>query len=158
MQTSTGANGWARRLVTSAVMLVGLYDVIVGAILLGSAVPWWAHGPGTSWLVLGETLRDAAPPDATLGLFRRMGAFSLHAGACTIVWAALGHRQPRLMSALFVTYAITGMGFAITDATFFDGTPYLYAKRVIGAVFMSALLCHFWLRARGTETVPSSGA
>jgi hypothetical protein len=138
----------ARRLITAAVMVVGIYDVVVGAIMLGSSTPWWAHGPGTSWITLGATIEAALPPDATLGLFRRMGAFSLHAGVCTIVWAALGHREPRLMSALFITYAITGMGFAITDATYFDGTPYLLGKRVIGAVFFAALLGHFWLRTR----------
>lgn len=141
--------GWASRLVTAAVMLVGLYDVVVGAIMLASDTPWIAHGPGTGWMALGESLGAVAPPDATLGLFRRMGAFSLHAGASTIVWAALGHRRPALMSALFVTYAITGMGFAITDAAFFEGTMYLLGKRVIGAVFFAALVGHFWMRRKG---------
>ena len=93
-------------------------------------------------------MESSVPPDAVLGLLRRMGAFSLHAGVCTIVWAALGHTRPSLMSALFVTYALTGMGYAITDATFFPGTAYRVGKRVIGAIFFAALVAHFWSRRR----------
>ncbi len=150
MQTS--ASVVLRRCITGAVVLVGMYDVAIGLYLLASATPWLAHGPGTPWIGLGAQLVDAAPPDATLGLFRRMGAFSLHAGACTIVWALLGHRRPALQTALFLTYAVSGMGFAITDAAFFPDTSYRIAKHIIGTIFFAALLAHFWLRRRETAS------
>jgi hypothetical protein len=147
MQT-TATSVVLRRCITGAVVSVGIYDVVVGLYLLASSTPWLAHGPGTAWVALGAQLVDAMPPDATLGLFRRMGAFSLHAGVCTIVWAILGHRRPALQTALFLTYAVTGAGFAITDAAFFPDTPYRIAKHIIGTIFFVALLAHFWQRRR----------
>lgn len=143
-------NAMLRRCVTGAVVSVGIYDVVVGIYLLASNTPWLAHGPGTAWITLGAQLIDAVPPDPTLGLLRRMGAFSLHAGVCTIVWAILGHRRPALQTALFLTYALTGASFALTDAAFFPDTPYRIAKHIIGTVFFVALLAHFWLRRRET--------
>lgn len=147
---NAGTNEVVRRCITSAVVAVGIYDVVVGLYLLASNTPWLGHGPDTSWITLSAQLVDAVPPDATLGLFRRMGAFSLHAGVCTIVWAILGHRRPALQTALFLTYAGSGMGFALTDAAFFPDTPYRIAKHVIGTIFFVALLAHFWQRRRET--------
>lgn len=146
----TSVSGVLRRWITGAVVLVGIYDVAVGAYLLLSSTPWLAHGPGTPWVTLATQLANAAPPDATLGLLRRMGAFSLHAGVCTIVWAMLGHRRPALQTALFLTYMATGVGFAVTDAAFFPDTPYRIAKHVIGTIFFVALLAHFWLCSERT--------
>ena len=137
---------WGPRLVTAAVMLVGAYDVLVGAVLLASSTPWIAHGPDTPWIALGATLHGAPLDVAAVGLFRRMGAFSLHAGVCTIVWAALAARRPSLQTAQFCTYLATGMGFALTDARYFAGTPYLMGKHIIGAVFFAAFLGHLAIR------------
>src|SRR4051812_41117248 len=117
-------------LVTGVLIGIGIYDIAVGVLMLSSSTPWMAHGPGTSWIALGETLRSAPAGDPVMGLFRRMGAFSLHAGVCTIVWASLGHRRPWLQTALFLTYLSTGIAFAVTDAAYFAGTPYLAVKRV----------------------------
>jgi len=137
---------WGPRLVTAAVMLVGVYDVLVGGVLLASSTPWIAHGPGTAWIALGATLQSAPLDVATVGLFRRMGAFSLHAGVCTIVWAGLAVRRPWLQTAQFFTYLATGIGFALTDAQYFAGTPYLMGKHIIGTVFFAAFLGHLALR------------
>lgn len=137
---------WGPRLVTAAVMLVGAYDVVVGGVLLASSTPWIAHGPDTAWIALGATLHGAPLDVGTVGLFRRMGAFSLHAGVCTIVWAALAVRRPSLQTAQFFTYLATGVGFALTDARYFAGTPYLLGKHLIGSVFVAAFLGHLALR------------
>lgn len=128
--------------ITAVLVGIGLYDVLVGGWLLASSHPFLAHGPDTPWLTLADAVEQASPPNATLGLFRRLGAFSLHAGVCTIVWAALAHRRPWLRTALFGTYALTGGAFGATDAAYFPNTPYLHLKHAIGAFFVVALLAH----------------
>jgi hypothetical protein len=135
----------AAGLVTAIVVLVGIYDIAIGGVMLLAPEPWLAHGPGTGWIALGAQLAGD-PSDPTLGLFRRMGAFSLHAGVCTVVWSLLAHRRLWLQSALFATYLTTGMGFALTDARFFADTTYLTVKHGIGTAFFVAFLLHLWLR------------
>jgi hypothetical protein len=128
---------------TCVLVAIGLYDVVIGVVLLASASPWVAHGPDTAWMALGASLQGAPLPELTLGLFRRMGAFSFHAGVATCVWAALGHRRPTVRSAQLITYLLTGLAFGVTDATFFPGTPYLLMKRIIGVAFTAAFVAHF---------------
>ncbi|MCB9781198.1 MAG: hypothetical protein H6742_21710 [Alphaproteobacteria bacterium] len=119
--------------------IIGLYDVAVGAFMLLADHPGLAHGPGTLWV--------QAPDDAlTLSLFRRTGAFSLHAGVAMLVWSALGRTRPPVLLALLLTCAVTGMGFAWTDATFFADTPYRVVKQALGGVFGLALLAHVGAR------------
>lgn len=127
---------------TLVLVAIGIYDVAIGLVLLASATPWVAHGPGTSWMAMGASLGGGPLSDVTLGLFRRIGAFSLHSGAVTVVWAALGHAHPRVRTAQFVTYSLTGLAFGATDAAFFPGTAYLLAKRLIGVAFFGALVAH----------------
>lgn len=141
---------WLARAVTAVVCLVGLYDIAIGAYMLWAATPHAAHGPGTVWEALGPVMARggdggalAVGVEATL---RRMGAFSLHAGVVTCVWAAYAYARPGVRTALFLTYVVTGMGFFTTDSRFFADTDYHHMKQWIGHAFTAAMLLHFWGR------------
>ena len=112
---------------------------------LGKAVadaPELAHGDDTVWAGLDAS---AAGVHAAL---RRLGAFSLHSGAVTLVWTALAYRRPALRTWLLFTYLVTGLGFAWTDATYFAGTRYYLMKQILGGLFAAAMVVHFAARWR----------
>jgi uncharacterized protein YjeT (DUF2065 family) len=129
--------------VVAIVAAVGLLDVVTGFWLLVSPTPWTAHGPGTVWLQAPD-LVARAPEAASLidALFRRTGAFSLHAGVVTIVAAWLGRRHRTLMTGLLVVWMIDGLAFFLTDRAAFAGTTYLVAKQVIGSAWALAFVVH----------------
>jgi hypothetical protein len=129
--------------VAAIVAAVGLLDVVTGLWLLASPTPWTAHGPDTVWLQ-APAIIARAPEAAPLidALFRRTGAFSLHAGVVTIVGAWLGRRHRALMTGLLVVWMIDGLAFFVTDRAAFEGTPYLLAKQVIGGAWALALVVH----------------
>jgi hypothetical protein len=122
---------------------VGLLDVTTGCWLLFSSTPWTAHGTDTVWMRAPAVL-SSAPDAAPLveSLFRRMGAFSLHAGVVTLASAVLGRRHPRLMTGVLVLWMVVGLAFFLTDRAAFAGTPYLGAKQVIGGFWSLALVVH----------------
>lgn len=130
---------WGDTLAASLLGLIALYDIGIGLFMLLSPTPGLAHGPGTLWVGL--------PDDpATQSLLRRLGAFSLHAGVAMGVWAALGRSRPPVLLGLLCTCALTGLGFAWTDRSFFADTPYLAVKNGLGAVFALAFLAHLGAR------------
>jgi hypothetical protein len=71
-----------------------------------------------------------------------MGAFSLHTGVITAVWAWMARSEPRWLTALLVTYTITGLAFFATDRAYFRGTGYFVGKQVLGALWAAALVGH----------------
>ena len=77
-------------------------------------------------------------------LFDRIGAFSLHAGLASIVWCATAWRNRKAMSALLLTYLVTGLAFFSSDLRYFAGTTYFVVKQVLGAFWMFAIILHFW--------------
>ncbi len=77
---------------------------------------------------------------AVASLYRRLGAFSLHAGVMTIVFAGVGARHRPTLTALLVGYTLTGLAFFATDHAYFRGTPYFAVKQVFGALWMLALV------------------
>ncbi len=132
------------RFVWIVLSLIGLYDLAVGAWLLTAAEPWRAHGPDTLWQATPELLAQIpASTNVFESLYRRMGAFSLHAGAVTVVWAFLARSNRPLRTALLVTYTLTGLGFGYTDGLFFAGTAYAQVKHLIGGLWVAALIVHF---------------
>lgn len=137
-----------RLAVLGTIGLVATWDLGVGAYLLASSEPWRAHGPGTLWSE--NALLAALPP--VMSLYRRLGAFSLYAGAMTLVFAAVGHRHRPTLTALLFGYAITGLGFFATDTTYFKGTPYYALKQVFGALWSVAIVLHLLEGRRQAST------
>lgn len=139
-----------QHVVAAIVILVGLYDAGIGLFMLFSQSPHLAHGASTLWAHVPE----AAGPQTNVvlaSLFARMGAFSLHAGAATIVWCATAWRNRRAMSALLLTYLVTGMAFFASDVRYFAGTPYFVVKQTLGGLWMFAVALHFWPRRDGAN-------
>lgn len=122
---------------------VGLLDVVTGGWLLFSATPWTAHGPQTVWMNAPAVLSSSSDAGALVeALFRRMGAFSLHAGVVTMASALLGRKHRALMTGVLVLWMIDGLAFFATDRAAFVGTPYFLAKQVIGGFWALALVVH----------------
>lgn len=129
--------------VVAVVAAVGLLDVVTGGYLLFSSTPWLAHGPDTVWLRAPEVVSTSAQAALlVVALFRRTGAFSLHAGMVTIAGAVLGRRDRRLMTGLLVLWMIDGVAFFATDRATFAGTPYLVAKQIVGTAWALAFAWH----------------
>jgi hypothetical protein len=136
----------ARAFVVVVALSVGLYDTVVGLVMLFSDAPWLAHGPDTVWTHAADRLgADAALATALRASWARIGAFSLFAGVSTLAWLSRALRDPKLLRMLLIVYAVAGLGFAVSDAAWFAGTPYLTMKRVIGAAWMLALAAQFWV-------------
>ncbi|MDX2009444.1 MAG: hypothetical protein SFW67_04605 [Myxococcaceae bacterium] len=135
---------------------VAVLDIGTGLYLLGSSTPWQAHGPATRWASAPEVA--ALSPAATGlldSLYRRLGAFSLHAGVVTLVGAVLGARNRRLMGGLLVLWMVNGLAFFFTDRAAFAGTPYFAFKQIVGTAWALAAVWHFVgpvLAARRTGT------
>jgi len=124
--------------VLAIIAVVALWDIAVGAFLLGSSEPWRAHGPGTLW---ADASALVVVP-AVVSLYRRLGAFSLHAGVMTLVFAAIGMRHRPTLTALLFGYTLTGLAFFATDNAYFRGTPYFLVKQVFGALWTLAIVIH----------------
>jgi hypothetical protein len=129
------------------VFLVAIADVLVGLYLLVSRTPWLAHGSAGPWAEDGPTLASGDTRRFSESLLRRMGAFSFHTGAATAVWAWMARAEPRWLTTLLVTYAITGVAFFATDRAYFKGTRYFVYKQVLGGLWAAALVTQ--LLARG---------
>ena len=129
-----------RAFVLAVVILVALWDIAIGARMLLSSEPWLAHGRDTAWSNAGAL--SAVP--AVQSAFQRIGAFSLHAGVSTLVFAALGAKYRPLLTALLFTYAITGLAFFLNDWTYFRGTPYFIVKQLFGALWAAAIVVHVY--------------
>jgi hypothetical protein len=87
------------RPVVALLLAIGLLDIVVGAWLLLSAEPWIAHGRGTLWLQAPALLEAHAEARSLLmSLFRRVGAFSLHAGVVMAALAIVGLRDRRVLT------------------------------------------------------------
>jgi hypothetical protein len=131
-------------IVVLVVAAVGVLDVVTGLWLLFGSTPWTAHGPESLWLMAPDVASTHPSGTALLdSLFRRLGAFSLHAGVVTFVGALLGARDRRLMGGLLVLWMVNGLAFFSTDRAAFSGTPYFAFKQVIGAVWALAAVWHF---------------
>lgn len=140
--------GVRRNAVLAIVCLVALYDVITGLRMLLSPEPWRAHGDSV-WSNAGPAAAQLdGIGELTMSLFRRVGAFSLHAGVVALVWAWLGRSDRRVLSALLLTYLATGVGFFATDAAYFRGTRYFLLKQAFGALWAVAAALHFAPRPR----------
>lgn len=129
-----------RAFVLAVIVLVALWDLAIGARMLLSAEPWLAHGRDTVWSNAGAL--GAVP--GVVSAFRRLGAFSLHAGIVTLVFAAIGAKHRPTLTALLFTYAITGLVFFATDASYFRGTPYFFAKQFFGVLWAAAIAAHLY--------------
>ena len=137
-----------RAFVFAVIVVVALWDVAIGARMLLLPEPWFAHGRDTAW---GNASALGAVP-AVQSAFQRIGAFSLHAGISTLVFAAIGSKYRPLLTALLFTYAITGLGFFLNDTTYFKGTPYFYVKQVFGALWVAAIAAHLYDGRRAAVT------
>ena len=129
--------------VAAIVILVALYDVVVGLLMIFGPSPNLAHGSATLWAHAPE----AAGPEGRLvlaSLFARLGAFSLHAGIVSIAWCATAWRNRRAMGVLLVTYLVTGLAFFASDVRYFAGTPYFMVKQIFGGLWVLAVLMNFW--------------
>jgi hypothetical protein len=140
---------WARIVVVVVVCFVALLDVATGVWLLFGEEPWRAHGDDTVWTAAAARLgTDPALDAALMSLWHRVGAFSVFAGASTLVWLWHGWRDRRILTTLLVTYLVVGTAFGLADARWFSGTPYHLFKQAIGAAWVSALGLHLWNRPR----------
>ena len=134
-----------QHVVAGIVIIVGLYDVVVGLFMLFSPSPYLAHGPNTVWSYTPQAA-DSQIRVLLSSLFARIGAFSLHAGVASIVWCATAWRNRKSMGALLLTYLVTGLAFFSSDSRYFAGTTYFAVKQVLGALWMLAIVLHFWPR------------
>jgi hypothetical protein len=134
-----------QRVVAGIVIIVGLYDVSIGLFMLFSPSPFLAHGPNTVW-TYDPRMADSQIRILLASLFDRIGAFSLHAGLASIVWCATSWRNRKAMSALLLTYLVSGLAFVSSDLRYFAGTTYFVVKQVLGAFWMLAIILHFWHR------------
>lgn len=125
--------------VLSVVLLVAVFDVSVGIRLLTSKRPYEVNGPGTLWSRGGPA---AFEQDERLAgsVFQRLGAFSLHTGVATTVWALSCLDRPSSLLALLGTYTLTGLAFFRGDRAYFAGTRYFTLKQVLGGLWSAALV------------------
>jgi hypothetical protein len=130
--------------VLAIVLVVAAYDVVTGVRLLTSPAPWLVNGSDTLWARATPLVEGGEPARLVASMYARLGAFSLHAGVGTAVWAALGRRHRPALTALLVTYLVTGLAFFRGDTTYFQGTNYFVLKQIFGALWVIALILHFW--------------
>jgi hypothetical protein len=139
----------AQAFVAIVVGSVAIFDLVTGFWLLFSPEPWLVNGADTVWTAAASEVVDQGPlAETLLSMWRRIGAFSVFAGVTTLVWLARGTRHPSTLTTLLIVYTVAGLAFGYTDATFFDGTPYLTTKRVIGGFWFVALGAHLWGRRK----------
>ena len=138
--------------VAAIVIMVGAYDAAIGLFMLFSSSPYAAHGVNTVWTVAPQ-VTDPATRVLLASLFARVAAFSLHAGVASIVWCATAWRNRNAMSALLLTYLMTGLAFLFFDSRYFAGTTYFVIKQALGALWMLAIALHFLPRQRKRAVV-----
>jgi hypothetical protein len=130
--------------VLGVIFLIALFDSVVGLSLLLSKEPYRVNGRSSLWAQRTPELWNGEAGPLLHSLYRRMGAFSFHAGVATAVWAWFGRNEPHLLTALLVTYTLTGIGFFVNDQRYFRGTTYFLVKQVFGALWAAALLVHIF--------------
>jgi hypothetical protein len=135
-------------LVLAVIFGVAALDVVVGLWLLASPRPFDVNGARTLWASSGPGAFSADPALAR-SLFSRLGAFSLHTGVATTVWALSTLERPDLRLVLLLTYALTGAAFLHGDRRDFAGTRYFAMKQGIGVLWSAALIAQIVLVARG---------
>jgi len=138
-----------RLLVLLAILVVALFDVAVGVRLLASRRPYLAHGGRGPWAERTPPLWSGQSEVLLRSLYRRIGAFSLHTGVVTAVWAWVARDDAGWLTVLLVTYTITGLAFFANDRAFFRGTRYFAVKQVLGALWAAALVGQLWVWRHG---------
>lgn len=144
----------ARLFAVVVVALVATYDGATGVYMLTSKTPFLAHGDDTVWTRGAAELSGSALSQAARASWARLGAFQLFAGISTWVWLLRGWKEPRVLTTLLVVYVVAGLGFGLTDGAWFDGTPYLVVKRVVGVLWVLALAAQLWSRRRERAVDP----
>lgn len=130
--------------VLGIVLVVAAYDAATGIRLLASPEPELVNGADTLWARATPLVAGGDPARLVASMYARLGAFSLHAGVSTAVWAILGRRHRPALTALLVTYLVTGLAFFRSDTVYFQGTSYFVLKQIFGALWTIALIVHFW--------------
>jgi hypothetical protein len=144
-----------RRFVLGLLFAIGLLDVACGLRMLLGSTPWLQNGQGAPWLALPVDVQaQLATGSIALGLYRRIGAFWLHAGLVTLAWTWWVRADWRGRTLLLLTYSVSGVGLGWCDSTFAAGTDWLVFKRAIGGAWTIALLVHFLLKPRSAAHVP----
>lgn len=127
-------------IVLSVVFFVAAFDTLVGLRLLTSREPYRVNGADSLWAKRAPALWEGDDGPLLRSLFGRLGAFSFHTGVATGVWAFLGRTEPRLLTALLVTYTLTGLTFFANDRAYFRGTRYFAMKQALGGLWAAALV------------------
>ena len=138
----------ARWFVIATLFAIGLFDVVCGLRMLLGDQPWLQNGQQAAWLALPPDVLAQLGTAPTIGLFRRIGAFWLHAGLVTLAWTWWVRHDWRGRTLLLVTYSLSGIGLGWCDDTFAAGTDWLTFKRIVGGVWVLMLLAHFGFRPR----------
>jgi hypothetical protein len=139
-----------RRFILGLLWAIGLFDVACGLRMLLGSTPWLQNGQEAPWLALPVAVQaQLATGPIALGLYRRIGAFWLHAGLVTLAWTWWVRADWRGRTLLLVTYSVSGLALGWCDSTFAAGTDWLVLKRAIGGAWAIALLAHFLLKPRG---------
>lgn len=135
----------ARIAVVAAIVAVGMWDFATGLYMLLSQDPWRAHGADTLWARAAPAMASSpVVHEAAMSMLRRIGAFSLYAGAVSMGLGWYCRRDRRTITALLAIYSVVGLAFAATDRAYFEGTSYALAKQLIGVVWSVGLLAHGW--------------
>ena len=131
----------AQAFVLAVIFLVAGFDVIVGVRLLCSPAPFLVNGAnGTLWSERAPALWQGVEHDLLASLYRRLGAFSLHTGVVTALFAFLVRDTPWMLGALLGTYSLTGLAFLANDRGYFRGTRYFMIKQALGVLWSAALI------------------
>jgi len=125
--------------VLAVILGVASFDVVVGARMLASPRPFDVNGAGTLWARAGPAALER-DPELVRSVFARLGAFSLHTGVATAVWAVSSIDRPGSLLALLATYTLTGLAFFHGDRKYFAGTRYFVIKQMLGALWAAALV------------------
>lgn len=138
--------------VNAIIAVVAAYDILTGIRLIASPRPHLVNGRDTLWAAAAPSLLAADASDSRalmVSLYRRLGAFSLHTGTATLVWAWVARDSPVSLLALLVTYTITGLAFFAGDRRYFRGTRYFALKQLFGALWTVALALQIVAVTRG---------
>lgn len=142
------------KLVLAVVFLVAAFDIVTGLRLLISGAPHLVNGSDTLWARVTPLVSQGQGSELLASLYGRLGAFSLHVGVTTALWALFARNQPRLLTALLVTYLVTGGAFFLNDVRFFQGTGYFHLKQALGALWAVALVLQLLSGRRGYGSAP----
>ena len=127
--------------VLAVILLVAGFDIVVGIRLLCSPAPFLVNGTkGTLWSERAPALWNGVDHGLLASLYRRLGAFSLHTGVVTALFALLVRDTPWMLSALLGTYTLTGLAFFANDRRYFRGTRYFVIKQALGGLWSAALI------------------